>query len=108
MQTKPLLYGIIGFLIGGLVVSIAATTFENPESENMHSIASSLHDKTGDEFDKAFISGMVAHHQDAINMANMAKDQAKHQEIKDLSKAIIKAQQREINEMKQWQKDMDF
>lgn len=31
METKPLLYGIIGFLLGGLLVSIAATTFDKPE-----------------------------------------------------------------------------
>ncbi len=29
MDTKSLLYGLIGFFIGGLLVSIAATTFEN-------------------------------------------------------------------------------
>ena len=33
METKPLLYGIIGFILGGLLVSIAATTFEKPEVE---------------------------------------------------------------------------
>lgn len=31
MDTKALLYGIIGFILGGLVVSIAATTFNKPE-----------------------------------------------------------------------------
>lgn len=31
METKPLLYGLIGFFIGGLLVSIAATTFDKPE-----------------------------------------------------------------------------
>lgn len=31
METKPLLYGLIGFFIGGLLVSIAATTFNKPE-----------------------------------------------------------------------------
>lgn len=30
METKPLLYGIIGFLLGGLLVSVAATTFDKP------------------------------------------------------------------------------
>jgi hypothetical protein len=34
METKPLLYGLIGFFIGGLIVSIAATTFDKP-SDNM-------------------------------------------------------------------------
>lgn len=31
MDTKPLLYGLIGFFIGGLLVSIAATTFDKPK-----------------------------------------------------------------------------
>lgn len=31
METKPLLYGLIGFFLGGLLVSIAATTFNNDE-----------------------------------------------------------------------------
>lgn len=30
METKPLLYGIIGFILGGLLVSVAATTFDKP------------------------------------------------------------------------------
>jgi len=30
MDTKALLYGIIGFILGGLLVSIAATTFDKP------------------------------------------------------------------------------
>jgi hypothetical protein len=33
MQTKPLLYGLIGFFLGGLLVSIAATTFEKPQEQ---------------------------------------------------------------------------
>ncbi len=33
METKPLLYGIIGFILGGLLVSIAATTFDKPSEE---------------------------------------------------------------------------
>lgn len=34
MQTKPLLYGLIGFFIGGLVVAVAATTFEKSDHKN--------------------------------------------------------------------------
>lgn len=30
METKPLLYGLIGFFIGGLLVSVAANTFDKP------------------------------------------------------------------------------
>lgn len=31
MGTKELLYGLIGFFIGGLLVAIAANTFNNAE-----------------------------------------------------------------------------
>jgi uncharacterized protein (DUF305 family) len=105
MQTKPLLYGIIGFLLGGLIVSIAATTFEKSKDDGIAgmNMVGLLEDKTGDDFDKAFIDGMIHHHQDAIDMARLAEGQARHQEIRDLSKAIIDAQQKEIDAMKQWQ-----
>jgi hypothetical protein len=31
METKPLLFGLIGFFLGGLIVSIAATSFDKPD-----------------------------------------------------------------------------
>lgn len=108
MQTKPLLYGIIGFILGGLIVSIAATTIEKPENDIMAGMASSLEGRVGDDFDKAFVGHMIAHHQDAIDMANMADKQAKHQEIKSLSKAIIDAQQKEIDQLRLWQEDWGY
>lgn len=107
MQTKPLLYGIIGFMLGGLIVSIAATTFEKPKEQSMD-MAALLQGKTGDDFDEAFIAGMISHHQDAIDMAKMADKQAGHQQVKELSKNIINAQQREIDEMKRWQIDWGY
>ena len=103
METKPLIFGITGFILGGLLVSIAATTFEKPKDTAMTNMVGSLQGKTGDAFDQAFVAGMISHHQDAIDMALMAEAQAKHQEVKDLSKAIIDTQQKEINQMKQWQ-----
>ena len=30
MDTKSLLFGIVGFILGGLLVSTAATTFDKP------------------------------------------------------------------------------
>lgn len=87
-------------------MSIAATTFDKPTSDNemsMSQMAERLKSMEGDEFDKAFITDMTAHHQAAVDMAKLAKTRAKHQEIKDLSEAIILAQEKEINSMKQWQ-----
>ncbi|MFZ4500439.1 MAG: DUF305 domain-containing protein [Minisyncoccia bacterium] len=70
----------------------------------MMDMNASLRGKTGDDFDKAFISEMIVHHQGAIDMAELALTDAKRQEIKDLSQAIITAQEKEIAEMKAWQK----
>jgi uncharacterized protein (DUF305 family) len=103
MDTKSLLIGIISFIAGGLLVSVAASTFEKPVDTSMQGMVEQLKGKTGDEFDKAFLSEMIMHHQGAIDMAKMANDQAKHDEVKKLSAAILSAQDSEINDMKQWQ-----
>ena len=57
----------------------------------------------GEEFDKAFIEQTIPHHQGAIDMAELAQENAYHQEIKDLADGIISAQRREINMMREWQ-----
>lgn len=118
MQTKPLLYGLVGFFIGGFIVSLAVTTFEKPKENHpinsntsektMSQLVSSLKDKTGDDYDKVFIADMIAHHQSAVDMAKLSAGNAKHDEIKQLSQNIITAQEKEITEMKQWQKEWGY
>lgn len=120
MQTKPLLYGLIGFFLGGLLVAIAATTFNKPVQDNtmstntsmssmsMDDMTTELKDKTGDEFDKSFIESMIAHHEGAVDMAELSANNAKHDEIKTLSNDIITAQEKEIATMKQWQMDWGY
>lgn len=115
MDTKPLLYGLIGFFIGGFLVAVAATTFDKPEAESssknemtMTQMVDSLNDKSGDDYDKAFIEEMIMHHQSAVDMANLSAGRAKHEEIKQLSNDIINAQEKEINQMKQWQMDWGY
>lgn len=107
METKPLLFGLIGFFVGGLIVSVAATTFDRPTQSNeamsMHEMTESLKSLQGDEFDKAYITHMIEHHQAAVDMAKLAEERAKHQEIKTLSTDIITAQEAEIKRMQQWQ-----
>lgn len=120
MQTKPLLYGLIGFFIGGFIVSVAATTFDKPQTKetntnssavssmSMDDMSAGLRGKTGDDYDKAFITSMIVHHEGAVEMAKLSDTNAKHDEIKELSKAIIAAQEKEIAEMKQWQIDWGY
>lgn len=120
METKPLLYGLMGFFIGGFLVAVAATTFDKPDSKytsdnsstmngmSMNDMTMGLKDKQGDDYDKAFIANMIVHHEGAVEMAKLSETNAKHEEIKNLSKAIIAAQEKEISEMKQWQKDWGY
>ncbi len=105
MRSKSLLIGIISFIAGALLVATAAAAFYKPKvrSDSMTAMAEVLKDKSGDEFDKEFISQMIAHHEGAIVMAERAEKQAKHDEIKVLAKAIINAQEKEIADMKKWQ-----
>ena len=108
METKPLLYGLIGFFIGGLLVSIAANTFDRPPADQassmtMTDMSNSLINKKGDEFDRAFIAGMIEHHEGAVAMAELSAQNAKHDEIKQLSTQIIESQQKEVANMKSWQ-----
>lgn len=74
----------------------------------MAGMETSLDGKTGDAFDKAFIAQMSLHHQSAIDMAAPGMENAKHQEVKDLTAAIVTAQSREIAQMKQWQQDWGY
>ncbi len=102
METKSLLYGIIGFFLGGLLVSVAATSFDKPTTD-MSEMTSQLKSKSGDSYDSAFIANMIDHHQSAVDMAKLSARNAKHSEIKQLSNNIIAAQEKEISQMQQWQ-----
>jgi uncharacterized protein (DUF305 family) len=75
---------------------------------SMNNMVSELSGRTGDDFDKAFLSEMIDHHQGAINMAKLVAAQAKHQEVKDLANGIITAQTSEIAQMKEWQKQWGY
>ena len=116
MESKPLVFGLIGFFLGGLIVSVAATTFDRPKLEpgsavetmSMTAMTDNLAEKTGDAFDEAFIASMIEHHQGAVDMAELAQANAKHDEVKRLANEIIGAQQLEIAQMKRWQKDWGY
>ncbi|MCC7367085.1 MAG: DUF305 domain-containing protein [Chloroflexi bacterium] len=49
-----------------------------------------------------FMSLMIPHHQDALDMAALIPDRAAHQEIKDLGTAITTSQSAEIEQMNGW------
>lgn len=71
----------------------------------MGEMSDSLQGKTGDAFDQAFLSGMIAHHQGAVDMAKLVKANAKHIELKTMAEDILSVQSKEINQMLSWQTD---
>lgn len=71
----------------------------------MSDMMSGLSGKTGDDFDRAFLSEMIVHHQGAVQMAQEVLKKSKRPELIQLAKDIISAQTREINMMNEWQKE---
>jgi uncharacterized protein (DUF305 family) len=55
--------------------------------------------------DRAFIDAMVPHHQGAVEMAEVALENAEHREIGNLAEDIISAQEAEIEELKAIKKE---
>ncbi len=115
MINKPLIAAVAGFLAGGLLVSIAATTFDKPaepdttnSNVSMSQMTEMLKPLKGDAFDKAFLEHMIAHHQEAIDMAQLAATNAKHEEIKQLANDILSAHSKEINQMQTWQTNWGY
>lgn len=109
---------VVGIVLGWLVwgSSMGGRMMNRDASSDMHasmamdmsgamgSMMSGLEGKTGDDFDKAFLTEMVVHHEGAVAMAQAALQNAKHEEIRTMAKAIISAQTGEIQQMKDWQK----
>lgn len=125
MTKENWLFAIVGLLIGIVIMFIFHYTkisthnmmggnnnlmnHSGMMSSNMQStmdnMITGLQGKTGDDFDKAFLNEMTLHHQGAIKMANLALQNSKRQEIKDMARAIIDAQTKEIQQISEWQKN---
>jgi uncharacterized protein (DUF305 family) len=56
--------------------------------------------ENGEYSDRAFIDAMVPHHQGAIEMAEVALENAEHEEIRNLAEDIVSAQEAEIERLK--------
>ncbi len=71
----------------------------------MNQMVDDMKGKTGKDLEKAFLIGMVPHHQGAVDMANLLlKDNRISPEVANFAKAIITAQEKEINMMNTWLK----
>lgn len=82
-------------LVGAL--TLAACGDDNDTSGASGSTATAT--KAANGTDLAFATEMSRHHEMAIDMAEMAEDEASHQEIKTLAADIITAQKQEIAQL---------
>jgi uncharacterized protein (DUF305 family) len=53
-------------------------------------------------FDLVFLDGMVAHHQGAVLLAQIALVRAEHEELRDLARVIAETQTAEIARLTEW------
>lgn len=118
VTTNLVLAALIGILAGvGGTLAVAGIQERRPTADSymmnngaggmhgaMDDMMSGLDGKTGDDFDRAFLSEMIAHHEGAVAMAQAALKNAQHAEITTMANAIISAQTAEIAQMKGWQK----
>jgi uncharacterized protein (DUF305 family) len=65
-------------------------------------MASGMLMQNGRYSDERFIDAMIPHHQGAIEMAQVAREKSSIPDIKHLAENIVSAQQREIEQRKQW------
>lgn len=128
MNKNTLIVGVVSFLVGaGLTYTVisqpklsttnhtvlmdtkeSVAPGEHGMNMTMSDMSTALEGKTGDAFDRAFIEMMIDHHQGAVDMANLASIQAGHVEIKAMADEIIKAQMKEIGDMKNWYSSWGF
>lgn len=55
-------------------------------------------------YDKRFMDLMIAHHEGGIMMAKDALKNSERPEIKEIAQNIIDSQEKEIKQMKEWEK----
>lgn len=127
MKKESILYGVIGLLVGVLLTVFVATVSVNTNNQSMmrmmgmntnsmmsdssmsmEDMTNELKNKSGDEFDKAFLAQMIIHHQGAIDMANLVLQKSTRPELRNLANEIIAAQTKEINQMKTWQQQWGY
>lgn len=112
MDTKVILAVLVGLIVGAggalafsgnMMPPGAYTEAPGRMQQSNDAMMMELEGGQGNEFDKAFMAQMIVHHQGAIQMAELALQNAKHEEIKSMARDIISAQNTEIRQMQSWQ-----
>lgn len=108
MKTLPIALMSLLLGIAGTLVVTSMRMSSGHDSMTMAQMVDDLKGKSGDDLDKAFIEGMIVHHQGAIDMAKQVQTSAKHEEVRKLADDIVKAQTGEISQMRDWKKQWSY
>ncbi len=85
-----------------LAIVGVASACGSDDDENSGGSESSFNDA-----DVTFVQGMIPHHEQAIEMAELASSRAESPEVKDLAARIEDAQGPEIAQMRRWLEEWD-
>ena len=106
MCTRPTLIATTGLVLILALAGCAATTDTAAPSASAPTSASMMDGSTsptaGSDTDIAFAQLMIPHHQQAVEMADLASTNAASEEVKALAAQIKAAQDPEISMMSQW------
>jgi uncharacterized protein (DUF305 family) len=86
---------IAAVLVAATVTLLAACGGDDDEGE--HTITAGA---VGNSIDRAFVAGMVPHHESAIEMAEMAQEQGQSEFVSSLADDIVRTQGEEIRTMR--------
>jgi uncharacterized protein (DUF305 family) len=99
MSTK-LLHGTLALTLSFLTAAASFAAQESPDP-----MARMLQDKSGADFEAAFLALMIQHHQEGVKMAKMAQPKAQNAELKKMIPKMAADQQGEIDQMTAWLKE---
>lgn len=96
--TTPTMSGM-----SGMTPSVTnATTITSTMSAGQDAMTASLQNLSGKDFEIKFMQEMIAHHQGAVEMAQLVPSHTTRPELIKLSEAIISSQKGEIAQMTDW------
>jgi uncharacterized protein (DUF305 family) len=89
-----------------LALIIAATLIPNGlvQAADKDPMSAEIAKMSGAEFEAAYLTMMIHHHQDGVKMAEMVPSKAKSDKLKQMAKKIAADQQKEIGQMTGWLK----
>ena len=104
MQAQPIMFILASLILSGnALAQHAGHTSGSQHTGKMEHHGSAMQSSPSASkvpFDLQFLDTMSAHHQSAMEMAEMAQSRSAHDEVKGLAKMMMEDQKKDIAEMK--------